>query len=88
MFPYPSILHNILVILVRRPYEMIVRYLGLTCKVLVGCEPLAVSWACGRVAYSEDICALVAEGFEIGASFSSSLLDLLVVSASQFFPKK
>lgn len=36
MFTHPSILHHILVILVRRPYEVIVRNIGLSRKVLGG----------------------------------------------------
>lgn len=75
MSPYPSILYNILVVFVCRPYEVVVRDLGLSRKVLGGVS-LERSWAWSRNAYSEYICTLVTETLGISTSFGSSFLNL------------
>lgn len=74
--PYPSSVRSVR--LRSRPFAQGPRW----------CEPRAVSWAWGRIAYSEDICALVAERFGVSACFGSCFLNLLMVSTSQFFSKK
>jgi hypothetical protein len=63
-------------ILIGRSYKVVIRYLSFERKIL-GCVSLRlVPWLHYEVAYSEDICALVAEQLGIYAGFCSCPLDL------------
>jgi hypothetical protein len=61
---------------IRRPYEMIIRDLGFSCKFLVQVSNNSTGSLC-VFAYSEDLGAFVAKQFRVNASFGGCSLDLL-----------